>query len=348
MLGLYAPYDRSEVTAAAVRLAGCAMRHGWAVSYLTTQKQETDVHPFWDGRVHAAKSGMTSWARDSQLCVWFAAHLRRYKLSVSVNSKQSHVLVPSWHQLVDGDLSWLHWYDRVICSCEEMYDALKTRVKNPRVLRTVPWSSGIHPSPTVNALRDAAEMRIYVPLDAFVMRQHPREIVELITLLLDTHSHTRFTVTTPCSWGRQGNKAVHYLVERHPGRFAWVRKPSLDTHVCLMHQHDWVWLPSTRSGMAVWADQAIHCGRPVLCWDVPPLNSVIHDGVNGRVIPCVKSYNAIDAPVVVWDHAQAVQKAVACWIDDGAYKSLKLNDWHVADSGKYFEDFWMEMFQSRD
>jgi glycosyltransferase involved in cell wall biosynthesis len=146
------------------------------------------------------------------------------------------------------------------------------------------------------------------------------------------------------SWSRRDRHALTALAARWGDRFSFAAGGTLQDQLTLMHEHDWFVYPATRCDFGIHPVRALHCGLPVVCWDVPPLSERIRPGVNGVLVPCERSANWANAPTADAVATRFVDACAPVLSDVRALCGLQAADWGLRPAAVAFQRFWLGLF----
>ena len=111
-----------------------------------------------------------------------------------------------------------------------------------------------------------------------------------------------------------------------------------------MHEHDWFVYPAARCDFGIHVARAMHCGLPVVGWDVPPVSERVSAGVNGVLVPCEHSTNWAAAPTADAVASRFID-ACAPLLNDARYLfTLQSADWGLKAASDAFRRFWLDLF----
>lgn len=345
-IGIYAPYDTSELTHAAVRLASLAHHYGFTTRYVAAVNRDAEIHPYWDQHVRSArKTKLSRWVADNDCCVWFWPHRRRFEEAARAGGGNTrHIIVPPWHDLTEADLEWLHWFDKIACPSKRMRDDLVDKIRNSEnILTWCRWTAGMRPLKK-EGTRVKGRIRVAVLLDGYTIERHGDAIIDLVHLLLGVHSHLDLTLLHLRSWNRKQGQFLATLQRKYGERLQTLRRLSLSQQVHQIHEHDWAWLPSIKVSNAMLAHTALCCGSPVLTWNVCPQNEIIVDGHNGRLVACSVERSEMGAPIVQWDGDAMRKAAVETFTDSAMLTQLRGHTWHRQQADDAFSEFWRQLW----
>jgi glycosyltransferase involved in cell wall biosynthesis len=306
-LGIYAPYNLSESTVAAIQLATLAISMDIRVAYLTTGERSNRVHDYWDQRVRSnPRKHIDSWAMHSDRCVWFVPHRRRLDHALQTRTNTSHILVPPWHQLQDKHLEWIHWYDHVACpSPEAEYRIAQTSGHLEYAAFNCPWPSGL-----THTVRDGVwnpgQVKFFLPIGASTQKEHGGDILKLAEMLLTNHPNAHLTIAPSRTWPRDLKRRIGWLLGMFPSRFYCLPGLSLPERLQSARVHDCVLFLDTQVNLGVEVSQYKAVGLPVVTWEAEPASYMVEHGVNGVLVPCDVSMSVWGAERVHFDGTSVV------------------------------------------
>jgi hypothetical protein len=293
--GIYAPYTKSEATLAAVQIADWFVRCGVDVSFLSSGKIQTGVHPHWDYRVLSPSNNNTyKWAYKSSHFCWFEPNLSAWHMSrlVSFEGKKhsvSHFFFPGfcrWKS--DGDY-FLNFTDKTICLSQDAFIWLKDFKDFPKSFSKKTWANLVSPSKILaakygHAQKDTTRLLVFCTKEWEI--DLPPDFLMLLDELLSFNGKAHITIVFEKSIATRHRKVLQSFKKRHGERFEWKTRLMLFDLVSEARKHDWVYVASTRytygSLLSLFASSSI----PLICHDIPPVGAHITDKFNGRLIPC--------------------------------------------------------------
>jgi hypothetical protein len=267
------PYDRNEVTAAALRLADWVVSDGNDVRLVTAGKREDGIHPAWDQKVErwppAALDGVTH-------VVYFHPDPVYLRLLRCLAKKARHVLVPG-RRCGPADLAA---YDAAVCPSLACYKALG-EADNAVWCR---WDAGLAPVRREGTVGDGRLSACFW-CDHTSIDRHGPLVVHLVGEAMDANPKLDVTVLSAKSWADRSQAGWSALAKAYPGRLAR-RGAGVSWPLAREFRgHDWVVLPAPRAAFGLFATLALTCGTPVVANDVAPTAEIVSHGVNGLLVP---------------------------------------------------------------
>ena len=148
-LGIFTPYRRGEVTAAAVRLADFALLQSYKVKIMVDGPAERGVHPYWDTRITSVNgAGIYRWAQGCSHLIWFSPNRRWLEMTKVVADKAQHIQVISWHNLRPDQLKASWDGDLIVCPSQlvkERFLEVSANLGVPAKVKWCCWDSGLNP-----------------------------------------------------------------------------------------------------------------------------------------------------------------------------------------------------------
>lgn len=345
MIVLLAPYGRTEVTAAAVRLADLAQSLGHQVRLVACGQQEKHVHPAWDGRVKSGRRhGVYVNAKGATHVVHFQASGRLYDHATLVTAKPNakHILVPNWHALAASDADLIGKYDQVVCptkTCHKVVNQLAFRGKGERPrLSWLRWDAGVPPVRR-DGLAESERMRACVFCDTSAVDFCGPMVVQLANELLHIHPKLELTVMAVKSWAGRDRQDWKRALANWPRRLSLRGAASAVDLNREFHAHDWVVLPSVRADFGLTASRALACGAPVIANDVPPFSEVV-SADSGILVPCEVRTGAAKAPIAVPNMGKWLEVCSRAFADARTLFGLQTRDWKLSEACQTFNDGW--------
>ena len=346
-VGIYAPYNLSETTTAAIRLASSAMSFGHKVKYLVTQERMTGINEYWDGRVISnPRQHVGEWAGHSDRCVWFEPNRRRLEQALSVNSHNRHILAAGWHSLQPDHFDWLHWHDYVVSPFTSIMASL-IRSSRDRLLlssHACPWEGGLVPTPK-DSLIAKDSVKFVMPLSSHTQKNNEKNITRFAELLLGNHDNAVLTIFPSRSWSRDAKRKLEHLsglfkerIRVAPPLPPPLRLPALKVNDCVI-------AADLKVDYGIHLARYMAMGMPVVAWDIQPNNALVDPEINGVLVPCEHKVSDWGAQTATWD-TNALVKVCARLCQDPMRVIALMGSGHLPFEENGFELFWDDMFSS--
>ena len=343
MIGICAPYDRCEATAAALRLADLAVAQSLSVKLLGTGVLQPGIHPYWNSRVHSAKGdGAYHWAKGCKYIVWFGHYpelLKKAKLSGG--EKVQHCLVVLWHLLDSHITEGLRGYDRIVCPTKAAYRQFVEAVlgdQDTKRLKHCSWDAGIEAVQRGKTC-EPGKIRLYVPMDSNAIDEVGPFTVTVLDELLKANPALHVTMDCAKSWPRKVRKELVHRFQHAIGRVVSVHRSSLLQQISLLHAHDLMFMPAIRSNIGMTVLRALTCHVPVIAYDVSPFSELIQDGKNGLLVRCDVGSNWI-GPIACPNLLHTLSTVGEAVEDDAWLNECRRQDWKLAKRSTAFSAFW--------
>ena len=343
---MYTPYGRSETTAAAVRLAELSLSAGLPTRLVSVGPHEARVHPFWDRHVVCGREGgVRAAAAGATTCVWFVygEHLRR--AAAHAAPQAAHVYVPPWHAQPKPGPDGMPPYDHVVCPGKYQHEAFLARVMPGAEADRVTWARWDAGFPPVRHEGRVApsKVRVLAHCDVGAIDECPAVAVRIMEGLVERCPAVALTCWASKSWSRKDRHTLTALAERWGDRFALAAGGTLQDQLTLMHEHDWFLYPAARCDFGLHPVRALHCGLPVMAWDVPPLAELLRTGHNGVLVPCEQSNNWADAPTACAAASRFIDACAPALNDARVLFGLQAADWGLKAAAAGFRRFWLDL-----
>lgn len=343
-LGIYAPYDRGEVTTAAMQVAELALALAFDVRWLSPAPVVRGIHPYWDQRVvgYRKPKQLYQWAYGCQYPLWFEPHEQHLKQARLVNERRRHTLVPMWHRISQAVAYQVCLYDKVIASSinarKQIVDHLYCEDSTSDVYCCL-WDSGLNPVRKPRVTK-SGNCRILVPLDSFTLDHRGPFVLRCLRQLLANYRLVEFTLLCDKSWSRQLRHELRELQTAYAPRLTVLSHVAQLDRLAFYHNHDWTFIPSIRSNTGLQALQSMACGTPVIAYDINPFSEIICNGQTGLLIECDLSFNWLQAPVAephmdstVSLLEQVIRSPLLC-------QQICREDWQLLRRQANFAKFW--------
>lgn len=353
MLAVFAPYDRTEICASAIRVAELALSTGQRVRYLTADRCYRGVHPYWDSQVRSLRRHtLVEQGRGVTHAVWFAyGECLQAQLSY-VGNNVRHFYVPSYHNM------HLAEWRGAACAHHVVYPTHYARQVGAEALSLVrqdgelprqsvcSWASGLRPyerrpraalDPRVLFYCDTNSVDDCAPLVCRVVAELARRVPNSLVHLLSSKT-----------WSRRDRKLLRDLCAVSGGRVTHAQQRGMADLLTLLMEVDWLVLPGVRANFGGVVRLANAFGVPVVCYDVDPFSEVVQDGVNGLLVPCETHSDALGVLSAVPSAAAFANRLVQAIDDVRLYNRLRQEDWQLEQVEATFRDFWMQQLNLGD
>lgn len=290
-IGFYLPYGRQETTYLGLELASFANRSGLPVTLLSSQLHQDGVHASWDMRVRGKRTAFTDWADSCTHIVWFECQPGK----LARCSHAHNTLFALWHKLQREDLSQLSGFQTVFFSSSNALKTLKEFMG--LTWKYAPWSPDVVPTLRENLCTADRHVRVYIPVDKLVAMSLGPQLATVLQIIMETNIYVHFTISFH-SVVPPMLKAFEALRDRFPRRIRLLRRPEYQTHLRQYLLHDWTFWPAMRAETPWISQESLTYGVPVICFDAAPMNEVIRDNYNGKLIACELSTTSLGIPTV--------------------------------------------------
>jgi len=335
----------------AVGLAELFPRLGLPVVFLPTEVRltkpdEESVHHRWD-HLAATNCNLTAeeWLPRVSHVVWFDIQPR--KLEAARRAGKKNILVLLWHRLAAEDLPFLSWFDRIVCpsrACAAWLRGIQPLVS----AACIPWDGGLPLAARLHSPFHPQERRLLVYLDGPSADACATGVLGVIFALLRADSRVKVAICRAASWPRDAKPLARGLLADYPQRFMDMLRMCFLERADACRVHDWVWCPACKDNAGAHLLEGLSHGRPVIGFDALPASEIVTDGLNGRLVPCRVNCNAMGAPLVVFDQAQA-QQAVFDALLGASFVAVQQHEWTDLEQRKRnFQDAWKRLLLSED
>lgn len=349
MIGIFAPYNHNEVTAAALRLAELSVTLYGSARFIAVNGCARHVHPAWDQRVHSLRGD--SPYRAARGCTHFV-HLeldpawRVIADLVSPNAK--HILVPQWHHLHEFHASEIAHYNSIVCPTKACHRAVVETFFKEEVPLPVTWcrvDAGLPVARREGLVADR-QIRAAIWADYTSIDYCGPLVLRLIECILQLVPHSHLTVLSVKSWCRQDRRRLRDLLQRWPDRLKCKYGLSLVAQDAEFHEHDWVIFPSVLSNFGISALRALACGAAVIAYETEPWSELIDPNRHGVLVPCTVRSNWSGATEVLPVIGPMEEHCVSAMSDNRLLFNLQSRDWHLPALQHSFTDFWTKQLAS--
>jgi len=347
MIGIFAPYQRGEVTAAALRLADFAMAQGYDVRLGTTGSIDKNVHPFWDNNSRSVKSvkgdKVYTWAKGCEKIIWFDYNSKIQHKARLTAERAKFFWVPMWHRMSMEEPPNLDDFFRIVGPTAGHLGTLSKAFPGFEREKATWcfWDSGITP---IVRVFDGKIPRFYIPMDKRAVDETSLFTLRLVEELMLTSPRCLVTLDSDKTWPRRARKELKRLVNRWPGRLRLCLRTSLVDQIQHFHRHDWTFLPAVRSDLGITAMRSLACGTPVITYDVAPFSDLIRDGHRGLLIATDKTTNWAGAPIAVPSFGNTLNVLTHASSPE-VMQHCTSQDWKLPRHQEQFERFWKAQFE---
>lgn len=347
MVIIVAPYDRGEVTAAAVRLAELGHQLGLNTRLVAEGPCRAPVHPYWDSRVTSSLgNGIYKAARGADQVIWFIAseHVRQ-KVDL-VTPKARHIFVPTASNLKRVDAEWLAArHTDIVCPSLLMASLLKERLypKKQAPVTWARWVSGLDHVQRIG-LVNRVHPRLLVHCDASVVDNFDNVVLPAVGNLLTYCPNVVVSLVALKSWETKGRRRLRQLTDRYGARVQLYTPGSETDQFPLFHQHDWGLFPSPRADFGMYLQHARACGLTAITFDVPPYNELMTHDDNGILLACHTVSNWLGLPSAMPNVEQLTEQLVKLVPDHERLESLQKTEWKLVEVRAAFNAYWARLF----
>lgn len=285
------PFDNTETTWAALRLAG--QLREWSVRTFMFSWPRQPSGTIWD------RFAFVGPKRLMDICGRLQAVIR-FECEPAITSIFKHVkeqrrpfpsiAVPSWHRLRSEDIALLATQNAVVCPSRHMpanlYRQFGKGTGLPGLTTWINFDAGLEPVKRDGFLSDGGTLRLAILCDRSTLSAWSTSVLETADIIVRQTDHVEVTLASSLSWQRDDRRYLRELRQLHGRRLQSVRVRQLYDYDQLFHDHDWVLFPWPKADFAWLAVRAMCCGAGVIVPGVPPFSELVHDGTNGAVMAC--------------------------------------------------------------
>ena len=343
-IGIHVAWAKQEAAYMAGQLADLANSLGHTVSILSTQPVSGPVYAGWDEHVLSHRTDFASWAKRQKTVIWFDCEPEKVKQVQTLGGR--NVLVMLWHRLSAHDLPTLGMFNGVVCPSRSSLSHLLQYNQN-LPLSQVDWDTL-----TQFAYPQSIEglTRVFVPLEAQTARKVGPLIMHALQIVAECRQDIQFTIGQCQHWSRAAMQAVTEASRSLPKRFVVTKRTTWQSWLGLLDETDWVFNPSISENAMLTNVAAMYKRIPVSAFDMPPVDELIRNHVNGSLISCDLADNFWWIPVAQPTPKKLVDSLVDVLGDPELTKRLtaithsnRLHRRRVA-----FERFWEAELEKTD
>jgi hypothetical protein len=312
-IGFYLNYAWDEPTRTACAIADTLTSLGVSVTMLSSSPRRDDVHAYWDERVYSEhRIKFDEWANRCSHLIWLDVPPPE-KLQ---SQRRQNVLLFPWHRITAEQVKQLQGYRAILCPSKASFSLLQKLGHSTAIDLSLfdVFEPMLEPKHT-------GQRRLFCPIDSYTARAAGLGLLHSLQVLLDADMELHVTIGYGRNWSAEGIKALEGMSLRHGDRLTLLKRPTWLTRCEAYLTHDLVCDFSLRQTTGLFALEALAHGRPVLAFDVAPMQEIVQEGETGWRVPCGIAYNSINAPEVVVNHADLLDRLKTA-IDAVAAKQL--------------------------
>lgn len=300
MIAIVAPYDRSDTSLAAVRVAELCLSLGHDVSWLSPEPVRAGIDDRWDSRVRCVPRDVRTRPLEGFDRLDYAIHFSHnpavHAAFDTAKDGVKQILVLPWKSH-PKDFGVVADYDTIVCPTKSGVDEISSKVRKLGLavgkLSYVSWAG----KPSVPVRRAKPVRRVCVAFD----REAADATFGMWTHMLDEalakYHQTAVTVYTPGALSKGDAKRARELNSVYGNRLLFAKGGGRVCWQSAFAAADCVVLPSLSAEFGSMASLARTCGTPVMCHDFEPLVGHPSD----LPVPCGVRCRSSGAPVAVPD-----------------------------------------------
>lgn len=300
MIAIVAPYDRSDTTLAAIRVAELALSLGYDVTWFSPEPVRAGVDDRWDTRVRRAPHDVRTrpLAGLSKLdCAIHFSHNPTMRAAFdAVRDGVKQILVLPW-KAHPQNFAVVADYDMIVSPTKSGSDEISAKIKRLDVaagrLSYVSWAGKPH-----TPIRRAKPVRrLCVAFDREAMDSTFGMWAVVLDEALAKYHHTSAIVYTPGALSKGDARRAKALTGVYGNRLLFAKGGGRACWQPAFAAADCVVLPSLSAEFGSVASLARDCGTPVMCHDFEPLAGHPSD----LLVPCSTRCRGSGAPMAVPD-----------------------------------------------
>lgn len=346
------PYCRSEVTAAALRVADLATGFGMDVRVAAWNHREQKVHPYWDSLASGRDDACVYRAMSkSDMVIHFVCSTVALAMADLAAPKAQHILVPPWHQVQTSDLAVMGQFSTLVAPSRVAYQLLVDGLyggnapESDRITWTN-WDAGVYcvQRPSMASPRT---LRVCFYCDQQTIDYCGPMVLNCIHELLGAYPRLNVTMVSTKTWCRRDRRDIAAMISSWDGRFSAEPCNTLLHQARTFQDSDWVVFPGVWSDYGISVARALGAGTPVIAYDVAPFSEIITDTHNGSLVNCEIRANWLKSPYAVPDLTALYNTCADAFKDDMLLCKILMRDWRCNAIGAAFKAAWAELLGVR-
>lgn len=289
MILLVAPYQRTDVTCAAIRLWQWFTSRGETVHYLATSRASGVLHLALDQQVRSVHTAdlyaLTRWAK---LVVWFEPYPVLAEMLDLLDTQPRQVLVACPSLLQPWDESVWRGFLRIVAAPPVIVSLRQQWANRPLAeQRLLPchWDAGVPLVRRDGLLQAHQQVRFLVLLDTPTVKGPAASLWSILSGLLPRLQRSSLTVACSARCSDAQQRQIQAL-SAMSSRFSFLRWRTWDELWLQAHQHDVVAYLAQRYDTTALASRLLATGSPLITWDHPVMADWLHPQRAGWLVRC--------------------------------------------------------------
>lgn len=338
-ISILTPYNRSDTTMAAIRLADLAVALGYDVNFISCDFHENNIHSFWDSKVIKGKShNIYTKTKDSKKVIYFLINNDLLNKVQLVTKQAIHVLVPSWHKLLLNTEIYKE-YNKVVIPDRSFFTYFVNNIKAKNTHYCL-WEAGLPSLPREGTV-ESNKVITYFFCDNNVIDFCGTLVLELVNELLKNLIKLEVILIYNKSWPKKDRKLIKELSKNN--RFKHEKISNIHRQILLLHKCDWFVYPAVRGDFAMPVFYSLSCGVPVIVNDVNPFNNIITNNTTGFLVPCENKTLNSKAPMAIQTFGQWYSVCYKAFSSTRQLFSMQQHDWQLQKLTRTFNSFWSKL-----
>lgn len=289
MIGIFAPYDHSNVTTMATGLADLAVSLGYSASYYAFGPKRVPVHDNWDHKVkHDSEHAFNKWAAGCSHIAWFGHQPLLLRIAKANNCRNTLVVLDDYTNHSQPQTAG--FYDCVIAPSVYKQKYLSAAWDSENI-HAVPWDPG-GPVLSKTTRVDPEHIWLYMPLSGGTLDAIGPSILYALNILFGLNKELCITIASSKRLSCAAKEALSEFSLRYPGRVRIIKLPKHNRRAAVYRSHDWTFYPAVHDDVYVPAIHSLYNGTPVVAFGLPPANECIVPGKSGYLIDCIMRVGA--------------------------------------------------------
>lgn len=288
-IGFDVQYKPHDAVYAALRLSDSLKYLGYDTTLFSNKTPKHNYGCDWDKLVVTPKDmSYKQWLHGLSHVIWPVPPNKDVVQKVG-KSIVTIALAP-WDCLPGYVKGSLKLCAHVVTPCLENSDTIKKEA-NIRDVSTIYWDSSIPMTRKDSSDVNSKKPRVLVPLHSSQgLRCDLESLFTLIVSVSNECPQAEITISySPKSMPWEVRKAVREFLKAYKCIKGVIDDTTCTSSLLLYGNSDIVLWPAEIEGFGLVGIESLYMGTPVVAYDIPPMSTIITNGMNGMLVPCDSS-----------------------------------------------------------